>query len=140
MPSTPPAYPQVIWRNLASFRVLKSCIFAVQRDFCAWFDSRQLHENPRQNYKWIGHPLPVKIPVKIWGVAAGPSHRSGPAPAWMAAAIRLCCTSTTANKRAAASTTIPRLCASRMYATDLDRAQDVEDPLEMVGDVVDESN
>jgi len=27
-----------------------------------------------------------------------------------------------------------------MYATDLDRAQDVEDPLEMVGDVVDESN
>jgi hypothetical protein len=77
MPSTPPAYPQVIWRNLASFRVLKSCIFAVQRDFCAWFDSRQLHENPRQNYKWIGHPLPVKIPVKIWGVAAGPSHRSG---------------------------------------------------------------
>jgi hypothetical protein len=71
MPSTPPAYPQVIWRNLASFRVLKSCIFAVQRDFCAWFDSRQLHENPRQNYKWIGHPLPVKIPVKIWGVGCG---------------------------------------------------------------------
>jgi hypothetical protein len=44
MPSTRSADPQVIWRRLASFRVLDSVVFAGQRDLCAWFDSRQLHQ------------------------------------------------------------------------------------------------
>src|SRR5271165_6253770 len=38
MPSTPSAYPQVAWRRLASFRVVNSGVFPVQRDLCAWFD------------------------------------------------------------------------------------------------------
>ena len=43
MPSTPFAYPQVVSRTFASFRVVKSSVSAGQRDFCAGFDSRQLH-------------------------------------------------------------------------------------------------
>ena len=44
MPSTPLAYPQVISRCFASFRVVKFSIFAGHADFCAEFDSRQLHQ------------------------------------------------------------------------------------------------
>jgi hypothetical protein len=43
MSSTPSAYPQVGWRRLASFRIMKFSIYAGQRDFCDGFDSRQLH-------------------------------------------------------------------------------------------------
>jgi hypothetical protein len=43
MPSTPAAYPQVVLRCLASFRVVDSAVSAFQHGFCAWFDSRQLH-------------------------------------------------------------------------------------------------
>jgi hypothetical protein len=37
------AYPQVISRCFASFRVAKFSIFAGQRDFRSLFDSRQIH-------------------------------------------------------------------------------------------------
>ena len=44
MPSTPFAYSDVISRLFACFRVVGFDIFAVQRDFCDGFDSRQLHK------------------------------------------------------------------------------------------------
>src|SRR5271156_3511866 len=43
MPSTPLAYAQVVSRTFASFRVARSSVSAGQRDFCAGFDSQQLH-------------------------------------------------------------------------------------------------
>jgi hypothetical protein len=43
MPSTPPAYPHVVLRTFASFRVVKFDISPGQHDFCNGFDSRQLH-------------------------------------------------------------------------------------------------
>jgi hypothetical protein len=43
MASTPSAYPQVVSRTFASFRVVNSAVIPAQGDFCAWFDSRQLH-------------------------------------------------------------------------------------------------
>src|SRR6476620_5252707 len=43
MPSTPDAYPQVISRTFALFRVLKFDVSAGQQDFWAGIDSRQLH-------------------------------------------------------------------------------------------------
>jgi len=43
MPSTPFAYPQVISRRFAYFRVVKMRISAGQRHLCSGFDSRQLH-------------------------------------------------------------------------------------------------
>jgi len=42
--STPFAYPQVVSRCFACFRVVKSSVFAAHAILCAWFDSRQLHE------------------------------------------------------------------------------------------------
>ena len=45
MPSTPSAYPQVISRRLALFRVVKSSVSAGHRDFRDGFDSRQLPES-----------------------------------------------------------------------------------------------
>jgi hypothetical protein len=43
MPSTPCSYSQVVSRDFASLRALKSDIAAGQRDLYVWFDSRQLH-------------------------------------------------------------------------------------------------
>jgi hypothetical protein len=43
MPSTPPAYLQVISRTFASFRVVKFSVSAVHSHFCNGFDSRHLH-------------------------------------------------------------------------------------------------
>jgi hypothetical protein len=43
MPSTPFAYPQVVSRTFASFRVAKFSVSAGHGDFCDGFDSRQLH-------------------------------------------------------------------------------------------------
>jgi hypothetical protein len=43
MSSTPLAYPQVVSRIFASFRVANIGIPAGERDFCSGFDSRQLH-------------------------------------------------------------------------------------------------
>jgi hypothetical protein len=43
MRSTHSAYPQVISRRFASFRVRKSGVFAVKDDFWGGFDSRQPH-------------------------------------------------------------------------------------------------
>jgi hypothetical protein len=63
MPSTPSAYPQVISRHLASFRVVKPHLSAAQADFWAGFDSRQLHwENAGQKRKlW-----PVFFFINTW--------------------------------------------------------------------------
>ncbi len=47
MSSTPLAYPQVISCTFASFRVPKFGVLAGQFDFCAGFDSRQLHQKGR---------------------------------------------------------------------------------------------
>ena len=56
MPSTPFAYPQVVSRAFASFRVVSAAVPAGQRDFCAEFDSRQLHQrrprSERQSRAW----------------------------------------------------------------------------------------
>jgi hypothetical protein len=49
MSSTPFAYPQVVSRLFASFRVVKSSISAVHTGFCSGFDSRQLHQNGRSS-------------------------------------------------------------------------------------------
>jgi hypothetical protein len=54
MPSTPSAYPQVVSRSFASFRVADSAVSAVQHDFCAWFDSRQLHKRKLVKAKSLG--------------------------------------------------------------------------------------
>jgi len=43
MPSTLSAYPQVIWRRLASFRVVKFNVSAAHSRLWSEFDSRQLH-------------------------------------------------------------------------------------------------
>ena len=48
MPSTPLAYPRVVSRAFALLRVPKVSVPAVQRDFCAEFDSRQLHREGPQ--------------------------------------------------------------------------------------------
>jgi hypothetical protein len=48
MPSTPFAYPQVISRGFAYFRVVKMRISAGQRHLRSGFDSRQLHRKGRR--------------------------------------------------------------------------------------------
>jgi hypothetical protein len=41
--------PQVAPRRFACFRALEVSVLPAQRNFCAWFDSRQLHrEDARQ--------------------------------------------------------------------------------------------
>jgi hypothetical protein len=54
MPSTPSTYPQVVSRTFAFFRVVDSAVSAVQHDFCAWFDSRQLHQGKLVRAKSLG--------------------------------------------------------------------------------------
>src|SRR5277367_3968455 len=51
MPSTPAAYPQVVSRTFASFRVPKFGVLAGHGHFCAGFDSRQLHRNTGERYR-----------------------------------------------------------------------------------------
>jgi hypothetical protein len=48
MPSTPFAYPHVVSRTFASFRVLNFYVSAGQGNFCTGFDSRQLHQVEKQ--------------------------------------------------------------------------------------------
>jgi hypothetical protein len=55
MPSTLSASPQVIWRRFASFRVLKSSVYAGDLRFPIGFDSRQLH-NRNTQLKGCFHP------------------------------------------------------------------------------------
>jgi hypothetical protein len=43
-PSTSFAYPQVVSRTFASFRVSKCDVYAAHQHFCSGFDSRQLHK------------------------------------------------------------------------------------------------
>ena len=42
-PSTPLAYPQVVSRSFALFRVVNFSVLAGRATFCSGFDSRQLH-------------------------------------------------------------------------------------------------
>ena len=57
MPSTPIAYPQVVSRRFAYFRVVNSDVSAGQAVFCRRFDSRQLHQRlPRS--RWISELPP----------------------------------------------------------------------------------
>jgi len=42
--STPFAYPQVVSRTFALFRVVNLSVSAGHSDFCTGFDSRQLHQ------------------------------------------------------------------------------------------------
>jgi hypothetical protein len=48
-PSTPLAYPQVVSRSFALFRVVKFSVLARKATFCSGFDSRQLHQKGRRN-------------------------------------------------------------------------------------------
>src|SRR5271156_3743262 len=54
MPSTPSAYPHVISRHLASFRVVKFCVSAALDHFLGGFDSRQLHTRKLVKAKSLG--------------------------------------------------------------------------------------
>jgi hypothetical protein len=54
MPSTPSAYPHVISRHLASFRVFKFYVSAAHDHFWGGFDSRQLHwSNSRSGHIFV---------------------------------------------------------------------------------------
>src|ERR1700759_3100732 len=76
-PSTPFAYPQVVSRAFASFRVVKSSAYAGQRHSCSEFDSRQLHpESAGQRTKSTEHSSHV-MGATFHGLGPGP--RSGPA-------------------------------------------------------------
>ena len=60
MPSTRGAYSHVVSRAFASFRVVGDSSSSGQRDFCAEFDSRQLHQ------KWLARaisPGEVSFPI-----------------------------------------------------------------------------
>ncbi len=77
--STPFAECQVLSRTFPSFLVCKGCISPVQRDFCAGFDSRQLHQ---------GRPRPEVI-ISGLGLSSSIARSSGsegrlhsPAPYW----------------------------------------------------------
>jgi hypothetical protein len=48
MPSTLSAYPQVISRRFAYFRVVKFRVSTVHDHFWSGFDSRQLHQKDRR--------------------------------------------------------------------------------------------
>jgi hypothetical protein len=48
-PSTTLAYPQVVSRTFALFRVPKFGVSAGQLGFCSGFDSRQLHQKGRSD-------------------------------------------------------------------------------------------
>jgi hypothetical protein len=54
MASTPFAYPQVVSRTFASFRVDKFSVSAGHKDFSSGFDSRQLHQRAadQPNQRW----------------------------------------------------------------------------------------
>ena len=59
-PSTPVAYPLVVSRTFASFRIARFSVPAGQGDFGSGFDSRQLHRNgPGQGRKTRPGPLCV---------------------------------------------------------------------------------
>jgi hypothetical protein len=62
MPSTPSAYPQVISGRLTSFRVLEIEVFPARGNFCAWFDSRQLHKRELVRAKSLGQLSFINIP------------------------------------------------------------------------------
>ena len=62
MPSTPSAYPQVISRNLASFRVVKLSVSAGHKAFCDGFDSRQLHQISLVRRYWWGVARGARLP------------------------------------------------------------------------------
>jgi hypothetical protein len=70
MASTRSAYRQVVWRRLASFRVLKFRVFAAHGDFWAGFDSRQLrwqiagHSTKRLAVYFTKHSSPNSASAK----------------------------------------------------------------------------
>jgi hypothetical protein len=68
MASTPPAYPQVVSRYFASFRVVKSSISAGHAALCAWFDSRQLHRKSWSRSKALASFLFINISLGITGM------------------------------------------------------------------------
>jgi hypothetical protein len=77
MPSTPVAYPQVVSRAFAPFRVVNSRVSAGQLDFCAGFDSRQLLTSEMlvsRSFGAVGralHQLPVNQ-LAYWSGIATP--------------------------------------------------------------------
>jgi hypothetical protein len=72
MPSTPSAYPQVISGRLTSFRVLEIEVFPARGNFCAWFDSRQLHQRKLGKAKSLGQLSFHRHLISIGGLS---SHR-----------------------------------------------------------------
>ena len=61
MPSTPLAYPRVVSRCFASFRVVTFRVSAGHRHICSGFDSRQLHKKIQVSATSPGLFLPVNI-------------------------------------------------------------------------------
>src|SRR5260370_10517526 len=75
MPSTLFAYPQVVSRTFASFRVLNVGVSAGQRDFGGGFDSRQLHQKGRNSgalFVWLLRH--ISTPPLISNTACLPSQ------------------------------------------------------------------
>jgi hypothetical protein len=73
MRSTPLAYPRVLSRRLALFCVVRFCVSAAQRDFCAWFDSRQLHNRICKEH--AGQGVFLRWPVSFVGTFLGTFFR-----------------------------------------------------------------
>jgi hypothetical protein len=67
MPSTPSAYPQVISRHLASFRVVQFYVSAAHDHFWGGFDSRQLH--------WKRAALSRALSFLAWQTSTGCQRR-----------------------------------------------------------------
>ena len=81
MPSTPLAYPQVISRTFASFRVVKYGVSAGQRHSRAGFDSRQLHrEGQGQGQEFCPRPVHFTATDAVRRFSRQSDARSSPRP------------------------------------------------------------
>ena len=79
--STSFAYRQVTSRTFALFRVAKSSVCAVQRDFCSGFDSRQLHqENNQRHNLWSFFCHQHRVSASVVRGACPASWTSGTPP------------------------------------------------------------
>jgi hypothetical protein len=91
MPSTRGAYSHVVSRAFASFRVVGDSSSSGQRDFCAKFDSRQLHrKGAGQSHKpwpvFFSHQHPAiaflprsgnRVTEQVWTAIAAQAVDSG---------------------------------------------------------------
>jgi hypothetical protein len=84
MPSTPFAYPQVISRRFAYFRVVKFHVSAAHEHFWGGFDSRQLHQiHAGHSDKGVEHRSHVKIHVSLLTASGRGTARIAATLAWV---------------------------------------------------------